>query len=51
MYNVGMKRINLFLTDQQIATLKDLSQKTGLSYAELIRRAIDNYLRRHKKND
>jgi predicted DNA-binding protein len=39
-----MKRVNYHLTDGQIARLRALSEKTGLTVAELIRRAIDAYL-------
>jgi predicted DNA-binding protein len=44
-----MKRVNYHLTDDQIAKLQSLSEKTGLSVAELIRRAIDAYLEREAK--
>jgi predicted DNA binding CopG/RHH family protein len=39
-----MKRINTHLTKQQIESLKKLADKTGLTVAEHIRRAIDEYL-------
>jgi len=39
-----MKRVNYHLTLKQIKSLKKLSKETGLSVAELIRRAIDDYL-------
>jgi len=39
-----MKRVNYHLTQKQIESLKKLSKETGLSVAELIRRAIDEYL-------
>jgi len=39
-----MKRTNVHLTEQQIERLSQLSKSTGLSVAELIRRAIDYYL-------
>jgi len=39
-----MKRINHHLSNQQIKQLKQLSGKTGLSVAELIRRAIDIFI-------
>jgi len=42
-----MTRTNLFLAETQIAALKALAKKTGLTYSELIRRAIDEYLQRH----
>ena len=42
MYYISMHRVNYHLTNQQIATLKAESLSTGLSVAELIRRAIDS---------
>jgi predicted DNA binding CopG/RHH family protein len=45
-YDVGMRRVNYHLTEQQIAALRKLAGKTGLSVAELVRRAIDAYLAR-----
>ncbi len=44
-----MKPITHHLTDQQIEQLKAESIRTGLSVAELIRRAIDFYLARRGK--
>jgi predicted DNA-binding protein len=43
-----MKRTNIFLPEQLIERLKALAEKTGLSVAEHIRRAIDEYLKRQK---
>lgn len=43
-----MKRANFFLPEQLIERLKALSEKTGLSVAELIRRAADEYLKKQK---
>ena len=39
-----MKRYNMYLSDQQDERLKKLQKETGLSRAELIRRAIDEFL-------
>lgn len=39
-----MKRISLFLSLRQIKKLKALSLSEGLSIAELVRRAIDDFL-------
>ena len=36
-------RVNYHLTERQIIALKKLAKKTGLSVAELIRRAIDAF--------
>jgi hypothetical protein len=47
-YNVGMKKTNLYLTEPSIAKLQELAKQTGLSVAELIRRAIDDFLNKKK---
>jgi predicted DNA-binding protein len=39
-----MNRTNIYLTAKQLETLKKLSVETGLSVAELVRRAIDLFL-------
>jgi predicted DNA-binding protein len=44
-----MKRTALFLKEEQIKKLEALSAKTGAPVAELIRRAIDAYLKGNKK--
>ena len=41
-----MKRVNYHLTIKQIADLRMHAKQTGLSVAELIRRAVDAYLKR-----
>lgn len=43
-----MKRIDTYLTWQQIDRLKEIAKETGLCVAELIRRAIDEYLEKVK---
>jgi len=40
-----MKRVTYHLTEPQIKALRKLAKKTGLSVAELIRRAIDRFLK------
>jgi Ribbon-helix-helix domain len=42
-----MKRISLFLGLVQFQQVKALSTQLGLSVAELIRRALDEFLERH----
>jgi hypothetical protein len=42
-----MKRITVFLTEQQIATITDMSRTTGLKFSELLRRIIDQALDMH----
>lgn len=43
-YVVCMKRVNFHLTPGQVKSLKARSDESGLSVAELIRRAIDYWL-------
>lgn len=45
-----MQRMDFYLTESQIIELKKLSEETGLSVSELIRRAVDRYLK-DQKND
>jgi hypothetical protein len=40
-----MKRTNIYLTSPSVEKLKALSLQHGLSVAELIRRAIDEFLK------
>ena len=40
------KRTNIYLTGVQIKQLHVISKKVGLSTAEIVRRAIDEYLER-----
>jgi predicted DNA-binding ribbon-helix-helix protein len=44
-----MKRISLFLPDPQIAALRKIAEEKGMTVAELIRRAIDEWLARQGK--
>ena len=39
-----MKRTNIYLSELQEIRLKELSKKLDLSLAELVRRAVDNFL-------
>ena len=39
-----MKRVDYHLTEKQIEALRSYSKETGLSVAELIRRAVDMWL-------
>jgi Arc/MetJ-type ribon-helix-helix transcriptional regulator len=38
-----MRQTNISLTEPQIKTLSELSEKTGLSKSEIIRRALDRF--------
>lgn len=40
-----MKRRNMHFSDEQLVALNSLSRKTGLSVAELVRRAVDIFIR------
>ena len=44
-----MKRTNYYYPEPLLEALKALSKKTGLPVAELIRRAITEYLRKEQK--
>jgi hypothetical protein len=44
-----MKRVNYHLTEDQIKRLQSLGEITGLSVAETLRRAVDEYLDRKEK--
>jgi hypothetical protein len=48
-YNRPMKRISFFITIPQYQALKRLSQKLGMGIAELIRRAVDDFLKKADK--
>ena len=48
-YTICMQRVNFHLTENQIKSLRQLSDKTGLSVAELIRRALDDWLKRSEE--
>ena len=43
-----MKRTHVFLPEPVLAALRAMSDKSGLSVAEHIRRAVDEYLKRQK---
>jgi len=43
-----MKRITLFLSLPQYNALKALAQQLGLSFSEVLRRAIDAFLQSQK---
>jgi len=43
---IDMKRVALFLTEVQIAALRKAAKRTGLKMAELVRRFIDDGLRK-----
>ena len=46
---MSIKRTALFLKEQQLDKLQKLSDKTGAPVAELVRRAIDKYLKERAK--
>ena len=48
-YNERMKRIAMYISEQQRKLHKELSERTGLTMAELVRRAIDDFLERIKR--
>lgn len=46
-----MKLVNISLTDEQRKLLKEISEKTDVSVAALVRRAINNYLDEYFKKE
>jgi predicted DNA-binding protein len=42
---VNVKQVNVYLTHEQHAKLLKLKEKTGAPVSEIIRRAIDQYLK------
>jgi len=44
-----MKRVNLYITDEQHELLKRLHKNTGLRISEHIRKALDEYFQRNKR--
>lgn len=48
MQKLNMIRVNIYLSPKQKAEIDKLSEKTGAPIAELVRRAIDAYLKEHK---
>jgi hypothetical protein len=45
-YIRSMKRISMFLSDSQISKLKKLAKRTGIKMSELVRRFIDEGLKK-----
>ncbi len=43
-----MKRISMFIRGDQLKKLLAISQKTGAPVSELVRRAIDEYVKKFK---
>ncbi|HVA16205.1 MAG TPA: plasmid partition protein ParG [Candidatus Dormibacteraeota bacterium] len=43
-----MKRTNINLREEQHERLNALSEKTGATLSALIRKAIDEYLKKHR---
>jgi predicted DNA-binding protein len=48
MQKLNKIRVNIYLSPKQKEDLDKLSEKTGAPVAELVRRAIDNYLKGNK---
>jgi predicted DNA-binding protein len=46
---IGMKKFNLYLTEQQKAALDKLHERTGTPIAEILRRMIDAGLEKAQK--
>ena len=44
-----VKRTNIYMDEKQLKRLKALSKETGAPMSELVRRAIEEYLKKRKK--
>ena len=44
-----MKRVNIYISEQQYQQLKQLAEETGLKSSEHVRRAIDEYFAKRKR--
>ena len=45
-----MKRININISDKQDKEFHRIAKEEGLTFSELIRRALDEYLKRQKRS-
>lgn len=46
--NIKMKYCNFYITRIQYEEIKTISEKLGMCYSELIRRALDQYIKENK---
>ncbi len=46
-----MPRVGLYLTEPQVRKLRDISNKTGLTVSDLIRRALDDWLEKFEERE
>lgn len=46
-----MKRIILFVTEQELTKLKKMAESTGLAQSEIVRRALDEYFLREERRN
>jgi len=46
-----MIRKDLYFTKQQIEKLQEITEETGITFSELVRRAIDSFLSKEIKED
>jgi metal-responsive CopG/Arc/MetJ family transcriptional regulator len=48
-YHLGMERLQMFIPAPMLKALKALAKKRDVSVAELIRRAVEDYLRKEQQ--
>ena len=46
-----MERFGVYLTEMEVKKLRAIQKKTGLSVAELIRRAVDGWLEEYERKE
>jgi hypothetical protein len=51
MYHDGMVRLQVQLTEEQVAALREMSGQTGVSLAALVREAVSSALERRSGDD
>jgi ribosomal protein L18E len=44
-----LHRTNIYLTENQMKKFKDMSEKTGISIAKLIRDILDEWLKKYER--
>jgi len=49
LYGEFMKRINTYIREEQIKKLQEIKNKEGILPAEIIRRALDEWFKKHDK--
>ena len=49
-YIKDMKQVNFTLTEKQEAKLRAMSEDTGLTMSDIVRRSLDEYFEKHENS-